>query len=87
MSLLLLGHATCYSKAVVSFALLQKINKKLIHLCMQIQLPITWKYDFTKHNIPKLLGLCGQPYNTKLPHETLLMRCSFDSPQSKVSSH
>lgn len=46
MSLLLLIHATCYGNTVVSFGLLQKINRKFIHLCVQILLPITWKYNF-----------------------------------------
>lgn len=46
MSLLLLIHATCYANTVVSLGLLQKINRKFIHLCVQRLLPITWKYDF-----------------------------------------
>lgn len=45
-----------------------------------------WNTIFTKHNIPKLLGLYGHLCNTKLTHKTLVTRCSFDSPQSKVST-
>lgn len=59
MSLLLLIHATCYSSTVVSFGLLQKINRKFIHLCVQILLPITWKYDFeTPHLQNRICQSC-----------------------------
>jgi len=46
MSLLLLVNAACYGEVVVSFGLLQKTNKKFIHLHLQIQLPITYRYNF-----------------------------------------